>query len=205
MLFRSHPSQDIVESLEELGILYDTSVFKWGKIQTDVFSLDYTEAHSDIFPWRVDPSDINRKANRAGLYEIPILTRRTLFTSMLTGKRLSIQRKLEKTEVCGEAVAQAPMDKFRRRIKSFRPLYPRKFDFCRMTFKELRNYADYAIERCSHLQGVVPVVAIGHSGEFMNDGDLDRFLEYMNSQYDGRFCYTTFAELERSAGAISGD
>ena len=172
-----HPSRDIVELLEEAGLLYDTSVFKWGKTQIGTFPLDYTNAYSELFPWKVDPLDINRRTDREGLYEIPIFTRRVFINSMFTRKRLSIQRRLEKCELPYGVTDYTFIRKLARWAGHFKLLYPKKFDFCRMTFKELKSYIDYAMAKCSNSKGLIPVWAIGHKGNFMIDGTFNGFLE----------------------------
>ena len=193
------PSKNIVESLEEAGFLYDTSVFKWGRMQVNFglhkFSLDYTKAYSHLLPWKMDPLDINKRANRDGLSEIPIFTRKVFITSMLTPKRIALLKESEKPEEKISADGTLT-DKIRRKISKFKLFYPKKFDFCRMTFKELKSYIDYAIKKCADSQDLIPVVSIGHSKDFLNDDAIDRFFEYISSQYENRFLYTTFADLK---------
>jgi len=196
------PSKNIVESLEEAGFLYDTSVFKWGRKETKLSSLDYTTAYSNLFHWRIDPLDINKRANREGLYEIPIFSRKVFITSMLSSKRLELIKKskahsfFENKEM--NIAGTSFINKLRCRIGQLRFFYSKKFDFCRMTFKELKAYIDFVIKKCSDSHNLIPVVLIGHSKEFVNDGTLDRFFEYINSQYKNNFIYATFAELKTS-------
>ncbi len=189
------PSRYIVESLEESGFLYDTSVFKWGKIQTELAFLDYIKAYSNLYPWRVNPFNINEKTDRPGLFEIPIFTRKVFITSMLTSKRLKL-KKVSDSHVHEEFVKRdKSLSKIGQGIKKFRLFYPKKFDFCRMSLNELKNYIDYAIKKCANLQSLIPVVSIGHSKDFHNDGALESLFKYLNVKYKGRFVYTTFAEL----------
>ncbi len=190
------PSRYIIESLEESGFLYDTSVFKWGKMQTDLFSLDYKKAHSNLFPWRVNPLNINEKTDRPGLFEIPIFTKKVFITSMFTSKRLKL-KKASDSHIHEEFNIREnkSLSKIIQRVKKFNFFYPKKFDFCRMNFNELRNYIDYAIKKCANSQNFIPVVSIGHSKDFHNDGTLDALFEYLNNKCKNKFVYTTFSEL----------
>jgi len=196
------PSRNIVDALEEAGFLYDTSVYKWAKLRKGGFSSDFTEAHSHLVSWVVDPDDINKKADRVGLREIPIFTRRVFFPRMLTYKRIILRRKavLERHWPPGSKLRQIAstslFEEVRDRIHQFGFFYPKKFDFCRMTFRELKNYADYTIEKLGDSESLVPIILIGHSKDFVDDGSLGRLFEYINSRYGDKIRYTTYSELK---------
>ena len=197
------PSRNIVDALEEAGFLYDTSVYKWAKLRKGNFSSDFTEAHSHLISWIVDPDDINKKADREGLREIPIFTRKVFFPSMLTYKRIMLRRKavLERRWPSGSKLMQIAsafmLEELRDRIHQFGLFYPKKFDFCRMTFRELKNYADYTMERLGDSETLIPIVLIGHSKDFVDDGSLGRLFEYINSRYGDKIRYTTYGELQK--------
>jgi hypothetical protein len=117
---------------------------------------------------------------------------------MLTSKRLAIQKKSNQHAIVSQKRAfNHPIsfvDLLKSAARDFRLWYPKKFDFCRMTFKEMKSCIDYAVETCMHLQEVVPVVAIGHSKDFSDDGVIERFLDYVNSRKEIQ--YTTFTRLK---------
>jgi hypothetical protein len=186
------PSAHVVRALEEAGFLYDTSVFKMGRGNVGPFAIDFRDAQSDLFPWTVASDDINRAADRQGLREVPILTRKVLFTSMLTAKRLRLQWRLRRDSgINGRPEATDGLGSGKS-VAGFRLLFPKKFDFCRSTFRELRGFLDYAVRRAEHHVATIPVVSIGHSTEFSDDGSVTRFLDYVNRRYAGEVFYTTF-------------
>ena len=197
------PSRNVVDSLEEAGFLYDTSIFKWAKFQKVGFSSDFTEAYSHFSPWVVDPDDITKKADRTGLYEIPIFTRKVFFPKMLTHKRIALRKRavLAKCKPVDSKIRHfdfvSLIREARSGISQLGFFYPKKFDFNQMTFKEMKDYTDYAISKLSDSEKILPIVLIGHSKDFIDDGSLQKLFEYINSRYKDKVKYITFSELGR--------
>jgi len=188
------PSRKVVSALEENGFAYDTSVFKHGWGSVGPYILDYRRAWSNMLSWVVDPDDINRPAERPGLREIPILSRKVFITSMLTLRRMKMQRRLVR-----HAQPSGPADPSEflgtgQRVSKLRLFYPKKFDFCRLSLREMKHFLNYAVKRHGKEEETVPVVAIGHSTEFSDDGHLRRFLEYMMSMKSDTVLSTTFSD-----------
>ena len=140
----------------------------------------------------VDPDDINRSSDRVGLREIPIFSRKVLLTSMLTPRRLWMQHRLRR-RIAQAGPPEPPQLGAGRQVSAVRLFYPKKFDFCRMTFGEMREFLDRAVARCDGAAGLVPVVAIGHSTELIDGGQLRRFLEYVTTSCSAEVAWTTFS------------
>ena len=188
------PSRNVVAALEHNGFACDTSVFKHGWGSVGSYVLDYRRAWSNLLSWVVDPDDINRPADRSGLREIPILSRKVFISSMLTLRRLRMQRRLARgARPTGQADRSEPLGtgKAPRKLRLF---YPKKFDFCRLSFREMKRFLRYAVKRHGGESETVPVVAIGHSTEFIDDGDLRRFLEHLAGARSAGASSTTFAD-----------
>jgi len=194
------PSQGVVTALERNGFAYDSSVFKYGWGSVGPYVLDYRRAWSNLLSWIVDPSDINMPAERSGLREIPILSRKAFITSMLTLRRLRMQRRLVTQARQKEASDHPESLGTGRRLGKLRFFHPKKFDFCRLSFREMKRFLRYAIQRSKTEQGIVPVVAIGHSTEFSDDGHLRRFLEYIAREKSDEVLSTTFLGCIGKAG-----
>jgi hypothetical protein len=187
------PSREVVAALERSGFLYDTSVFKHGWGSAGPYVLDYRSAHDELLSWVVDPDDINRPSQRVGLREIPIFTRKVLVTSMLTPRRLAMQRRLRRR--IAQALAPSwPHLGAGRPVSALRLFYPKKFDFCRMSFREMRGFLNRAIVRCDGTDTLLPVVAIGHSTELADDGHLRRFVQHVATSCHGKATWTTFSD-----------
>ena len=189
------PSRDIIEALEKNAIEFDTSVYKWGFGRVGQYTVDYRGAHSNIFSWTVDKEDINKEClGRRGLKEVPILTQQVFVTSMLTWKRLNLQWKLRrdsKDDVKGSNHSLGGGKK----TGSLKLMHAKKFDFCRLSFREMKNFLAYAEDRAKSVEAMVPIVAIGHSTEFCDDGCIEDFLSYLNTLGTERIAWTTFNEL----------
>jgi hypothetical protein len=106
------------------------------------------------------------------LLEVPIYTQIVPFWKMLGGKRLKLQRKARST---GQG-SPAP-----RQLRDFLRLrYPRKFDFCRMTFEEMRNSVESALQEYERNgEGSGLIVAIGHSKDFIDPEATRRLLAFL--------------------------
>ena len=197
------PAREVVTALERHGFRYDTSVFKHGWGSAGPYVLDYRSAHDELFSWVVDPDDINRSSERVGLREVPIFSRKVLLTSMLTPRRLSMQRHLRR-RIALDGAADSTRLGAGRQVSALRLFYPKKFDFCRMTFREMREYLHCAIARCDGADKPVPVVAIGHSTELADGGQLRRFLEYVRTACRTEVAWTTFSECPGLESAGQG-
>jgi hypothetical protein len=186
------PSFDILTALKQNGFLYDSSVFKWGFEDGPYVSYDYRSAHSNLLPWYVDLHDINRSSgNPDHLCEIPIYTEHVHILSMVTSKRLlSRSRGKETRNDLNPAGKRKPRDLINLLFRK----HPKKLDFCKLTFREMKGMIDRIVRK---VQGnrVVPVCAIGHSKEFSGENDLDRFLDYVGREYPGLVETTTFKSL----------
>jgi hypothetical protein len=198
------PSREVVRALERCGFGYDTSVFKHGWGSVGPYVLDYRSAHDELLPWRVDPDDINRSSSRAGLWELPIFSRKVLLPSLLTPRRVSMQRSLERRIAAAGAGDAAPALGTGRPTGRLRLFRPKKFDFCRMTFREMRDFLHRALARCGSAGAAVPVVAIGHSAEVLDVTPLKRFLEYVAATCRGSVSWTTFRECAVGHGGTAG-
>ena len=110
------------------GIRVDSSVFKGGRV--DALGLDYRPAHENGGVWRFT-RDVNVPEACGALWEIPIHTQMVPFWRMLGVKRLTLQHRVP------SAVNGSPLT--RRWSDFLRLRYPRKLDFCRMTFDEMRG------------------------------------------------------------------
>ncbi len=86
-----------------------------------------------------------------------------------------------------------------RRLGKLRLFCPKKFDFCRLSFHEMKHFLNYAVKRHGTEEETIPVVAIGHSTEFFDDGNLRRFLEYVTHSKSGEVLSITFLECNTQA------
>jgi hypothetical protein len=175
------PTEVMAAVLARHGIRVDSSLFKGGRIRA--LGLDYRPAMRNDGFWRFG-DDVNVADPTGVLWEIPIHSRMVPFWQMLGGKRLMVHKKMQ-------SGGEAPLPNRWRDYLRFR--YPRKLDFCRMTFQEMRDAIMGAREeqRARKTEHSV-MVAIGHSKDFVDPEAVRHFLAFLREQ---SVQVTTFARL----------
>jgi len=140
--------------LAQAGLKVDSSVYKGGYQR--LYYLDYRQAPAGLFYWKF--SDEVTKPDPGGqLLEIPIYTRMIPTWKFLSKKRLALE--------AGGASSVSLKAKFTNRYRDFlRFKVPLKFDFCRLSFEELKSMTEelIAIDACSP-SDYKPIVLIGHT------------------------------------------
>jgi hypothetical protein len=179
-LWAMQPTSVIASVLASHGIRVDSSVFKGGRIES--LGLDYRPAlrNSDI--WRFN-DNVNVPDPDGKLWEIPIHTQMVPFWQMLGSKRLKLQKKAQNSN------HGTPLP---RRWRDFlRFSYPRKLDFCRMTFEEMSAELEVILKDAEmHPQERRVVVAIGHSKDLV---DYETTRIFLKSLRDRSVSVTTFS------------
>jgi hypothetical protein len=181
-LWVMQPTPVIANVLARHGVRVDSSVFKGGRIHG--LGLDYRPALGNDGFWRFG-TDVNVPDPHGTLWEIPIHTQLVPFWQMLSRKRLKLQKKVP------SASQGTPLP--RRWRDFFRYRYPRKLDFCRMTFEEMREAMEEVLQEGQMRRGERSlVVAIGHSKDFVDAGAVRRFLDFLQQR---AVAVTTFSRL----------
>jgi peptidoglycan/xylan/chitin deacetylase (PgdA/CDA1 family) len=162
------PTPVIARVLARHGIRVDSSVFKGGRVRT--IGLDYRPALRNGSSWHFS-SDVNVADPDGALWEMPIYTELVPFWRMLRGKRLQLQNKTR------TASYGSPLGHSWRDFARFR--YPRKLDFCRMTFNEMREAVKGVLEKAERPEECSPIVAIGHSKDFVDAEAVRLFLGFL--------------------------
>jgi peptidoglycan/xylan/chitin deacetylase (PgdA/CDA1 family) len=190
-LWAMQPSAAIAEVLTCHGIRVDSSVFKGGRVQA--LGLDYRPALRNGGTWRFS-ADVNVPDPQGTLWEFPIHTQMVPFWEMLGRKRLTLHKKVP------GAANGAPLP--RHWVDFLRIRYPRKLDFCRMTFKEMREALEGVLRRASASEEEPsPVVAIGHSKDLVDFEAIGRFLEVL--RYHGVAVTTFYRLFSRELGLLT--
>lgn len=172
------PTATAAQVLSERGIKIDSSVFKGG-VQ-HAHCLDYRPASRNGYYWSFR-DDVNTDDPGGALLEIPIYTRRVPFWRMLTAKRVGLQRKSHSAAPKVAARSKPkPLDRIR---DHFRFRYPLKFDFCRMTLRELTSMMDAVINEDRKTPTTFkPLVAIGHTKDLVDLDTIAAFLSYLKAK-----------------------
>lgn len=181
-LWAMQPTVVIANVLARHGVRVDSSVFKGGRVHG--LGLDYRPAVGNDGFWRFG-NDVNVPDPDGALWEIPIHTQMVPFWQMLGRKRLKVHNKMR---------SASQGTRLPRRWRDFLRLrYPRKLDFCRMTFEEMREAIQEILKQRQvrrEERGVV--VAIGHSKDFVDSDAVRRFLTFLQER---SVPVTTFSRL----------
>lgn len=169
-LWLIQPTATMAKVLAKYGLRVDSSVFKGGRIQ-DV-GLDYRPSTRNGYYWRFG-NDVNSADPNGALLEVPIHTEMVPFWKMLSGKRLSLHKKVPSANGNGTPLGNRWADYARFR-------YPRKLDFCRMSLDEMRSVMNALLKQDKESPEVYkPVVAIGHSKDLVDFDAIREFLKYL--------------------------
>jgi hypothetical protein len=165
------PTKTVARVLVNRGIKVDSSVFKGG-VQHQ-HKLDYRIAKKNGYFWKFQEK-VNTPDNSGELLEVPIYTQMVPFWKLITTKRVSLQQK-----------APSDVPTIIQRINRFKDIarltYPLKFDFCRMTMKELVSMLDRVIkEDKKDPDNYKPIVAIGHTKDLIDIETVEKLLIFLN-------------------------
>lgn len=185
------PTENIFDALTKAGIKVDSSVYKWGKLETELMKYNYTEAYSNIHPWFFSRENVNNVMkdleNNLKCLEIPIYTEQKRGIAFLTIKRILLMRKVR--SVVLDKGSQAEVKK--KTLKLFQQMgllfrnRAKKFDFCKCSFREMKKMISNIVAK-NPVNGYLPVVAIGHSKDFIYWQDLKKLLDLLKSRYSDR-------------------
>ena len=182
------PTESMFDALTMAGIEIESSVYKWGKLQTEFMMYDYTNAYSNIHPWFFKRDDVNKvsetNSKKFKCLEIPIYAEKKLGISFLTIKRILLMQKVRSVIIDNSSETMGNK-KIKRLVKQFKILTgsrAKKLDFCKCSFREMKNMISNIVDK-NPIDGYLPVVAIGHSKDFIYWKDLVRLLDFLRSRY----------------------
>lgn len=169
-LWLIQPTEKMAKVLARYGMKVDSSVFKGGRIHD--IGVDYRPSMRNGYFWRFG-DDVNLIDPRGALLEVPIHTEMVPFWKMLSGKRLSLHKKVPTANGNGSPLGNRWADYARFR-------YPRKLDFCRMSLDEMRSVMTALLKQNKETPDLYkPVVAIGHSKDLVDFDAIREFLKFL--------------------------
>lgn len=162
------PEKDVLEAMGESGFLIDSSVCPGKKTDKGYAMSDFRKTPSDRPYWKVTES-VTTPNNSGRFLEIPISTCRQ--------PRLSQFENVSKKK--GKDVLRA--------CKAL--MWPQisNFDFCKLSFKEMKFFLLSAIKKFEKHTGPIPIVITGHSKEYRNNFHFKNFLQWALCNNQVRF------------------
>jgi len=164
------PTRSLADVLAERGTRVDSSVFKGGVQHQQ--KLDYRRALKNGYYWPFK-DDVNVPDPRGNLIEFPIYTKMVPLWILPTSKRIGLQRKVPTRTRTGK-------ERLLRILDFLRFHHPLKFDFSRMTMRELTHMLDREIQLDKRKPYLFrPVIAIGHTKDLIDFETVDILLGFL--------------------------
>lgn len=190
-----YPSSNIIQALIENGILFDTSIFKYGR-RKGIVNFDYSDAYSDLIPWPADDKNICIKKSDGKLLEFPIFCRKMRIWNFLTINRIygAILSKLNAVKQLKGVKQEEKTGSFLKKILSILiTKFPLKMDFNQCTGRQLIQGLKFAFKKYDNEKIDLPFILIGHSKLFnrINEKSLRPFLKYI-TQNKEKYTFSTF-------------
>lgn len=188
------PSDNVIRALVNNGIKIDTSVFKYGS-RNGIVAFDYSQAYSEIVPWRVKEDDICSRDDTSELWEVPIYSEKRWIGSFLTPSRIyrtivSRRHKIyHRSESSSLQDNKGTIPSARRRnwLSAILQKHAWKADFNQCLSSQLINAMLNVLDRYNdHQEKQLPFVLIGHSKLFTkrNEQILKPFFAYCAEHRD---------------------
>ena len=202
-----NPSQSVVRALLNNGMKIDTSVFKYGR-RNGLVNFDYSQAYSQMVPWRANEDDICGRDDTSRLWEVPIYSEKRWIGAFLTLGRIyrllagRAHKVLQRAESDNEDYDGSRPRRQTRGLSLFHTVFRRhawKADFNQCSGRQLVNALDRASRGYDHRQRSLPFVLIGHSKLFTvsNERNFRRFLAHA-AQCPSDFSFDTLLGVSRS-------
>lgn len=180
------PTESIFDALVEAEINIDSSVYKWGTLDTELLKFDYLNAYSNIFPWFFRRENVNEREQNIctenKCLEIPIYAEQQRGLSFLSKKRLSLIPKVKSVvnDCCSNSKSRSYLNTILSKLNLFWKFRAKKLDFCKCSFREMKKMIETIVTKNPN-DGYLPVVAIGHSKDFIYWKDFERLLTFLKS------------------------
>lgn len=203
------PSRNVVRALLNNDFEIDTSVFKYGRREGAV-NFDYSNAPSELVPWRASQEDICRRDDNSGLLEVPIYCERRWIGGFVSINRLyraylSRRHRLNGQMNGDASYPAAKTTKSRSFLKTLFGKHPRKADFNQCSGRQLIDSLRQAEAKYGSGAETLPFVLIGHSKLFtrQNQNALSPLLKFVAGAPE-RFRFGTFRDCRLVARNFIG-
>ena len=177
------PERNVIRALKENSFKIDSSVFKDG-FSRGLSEYDYRDAPFPIgYWWTKEDKVCEIGANMSNIVESPIYTlNRPFYHNLKLSKLGSIIKSRfnsRKKQSRNSIKKTSLLSKLQNPLSS----YPFKFDFCKLSFEEMKYFLNSAI-KSKHPKGLdlIPIVAIGHSKDFHNNNAFEKFLAFASKK-----------------------
>ena len=174
--FYAQPSRDIIRAMKHVGLRADSSVVR-GYRKRAPFEVDYSQVETDKTAWwTTDTGLVEEGRPGENIIELSVSSRMEPYWMSFKKARRRAVSKMCRVEKALREQGSAnvkiscvpPLGELLRRLIRKQPSI---FDFCRLSSKDMLKRIE---EHVRHRKD--PVVVLGHSKDFINDCECDKFL-----------------------------
>jgi len=137
------------------------------------------------------------KINNTNIFEIPIYTMPVSFWEYFTIRRLLVMGYLYANDLSNIKHGTPPKTKNTGHKK-----YLAKWDFSKLNAKQMIHFLDIALKKYNYKELEIPLVMIGHTKDFFNKRNFEKFLEIVGKKYASHNIaqFTTFKDFLKVVG-----
>jgi len=203
-MFWGQPSRELIVGLKKAGLIADSSVIK-GLHETAPVPTDYRHAESATNYWWTNAEDISLAGEKGDhIIEFPVYSqvRPYLCNFKLTKLCATLKRRhVEKSNAHGHGMMEArrSSESPGKVLGKLLSRYPIKYDFCKLSANDMIRWLQRVI-KYDQEEGDsfgTPVVMLGHSKDYWNDRNLEKFLRYIDKDQKGKVRFSTLGELAK--------
>ena len=174
--FYAQPSESIIGALKKVGLRADSSVVKGYKTSTP-FEVDYSHVKTDKAAWWTTDTELTAEGKPGkNIIELSVSSRMQPYWKNFKKTKLRTALKRRRAEKASHGNHTTDKDissvpDCRTVLKRLLRKYPSTFDFCKLSSRDMlrriKEHTKYPEQ---------PIVMIGHSKDFVNDREFDKFL-----------------------------
>ena len=205
--FHVQPSRYVILAMKAAGLFIDSSVVQGLYEKSPQWCCDFRTAESNFGYWWTTADDICLSGpDYEQILELPVYSRMHPYITNFRWSKLRAElkrRKLESryTGTIKQAGGIRSTHKPIQVLQKLTSIHPVTVDFCKMNARSMIRAVEQIISINSphgdETKQTIPVVLIGHSKDFWNDEQLDRFLSTVGSlsRYKGEIKFSTFSDV----------
>lgn len=174
--FYAQPSRNIISAMKRAGLRADSSVVKGFKTSTP-FEVDYSNVKIDKTAWWTKDTELTAEGKPGNnIIELSVSSRMQPYWKNFKKTKLQAALKRRRAERASHGNHTTDRDissvpDCRTVLKRLLRKCPSTFDFCKLSSRDMlrriKEHTKYPEQ---------PIVMIGHSKDFVNDREFDKFL-----------------------------
>ena len=201
--FCIQPAGNIIKAMKEVGLTADTSIIK-NSYEKKAYPPDFQSAEAKNGFWWTKVNDVTKHGEKhEGIIEFPIHSQMKpyIYNLKLSKLKATLRRYKREKKDPHNKIYSMPGSVPSKNTVFFKlfSMYPTKLDFCKLSSKDMyRMFVGEVNKRIqSDDDSVYSLVGIGHTKDFWNDRNFEKFIYKVssNNEFKHVICFNTFQEL----------